>query len=342
MIRPRAGRLVAVFVAVTIALSSFGCAPEPDAPAVKAPASLTRITHNFNPSFTYGALMVAKEEGFFEQEGIELELVSLDSNSALAALAAGKLDVLSTGVRSSVFNLIQRGEPIQVVVGKGQAGSTCGAEAFVAPTAMAKRIAAAGGSPNGERVAIVRGGVAEFLTTQFLARHGLTTADVVAIPMPQGAPAWSRDEIDAVRLVGEPNLSILRSEGATSVVATADEVSPRHQSAFVVYGKRLLQDDPDLGRRFMRAYVRGVRQLNEGKTDRNVEILSRHMKLPADIIRQSCWVATRDDGRIDPRDVQPFLDWALEKQYLDGPVTRTWWNPAFLDDAIRALADRTQ
>jgi len=51
-----------------------------------------------------------------------------------------------------------------------------------------------------------------------------------------------------------------------------------------------------------------------------------------------CWSTTPNDGRIDPRDVQPFLDWALEKKYLDGPITATWWNPAFIDDATRSLS----
>jgi len=333
---------VSMGCAIALSCAASSCSREKSAPAPVAPAQRVRVTVNFNPSFTYGPLMIAKDEGFFEEEGIAIETVSLDSNSALAALTAGKLDVLSTGVRSSVFNLIERGEPIQVVVGKGQAKSSCGAEAFVAPNAMAKRIAAKGGSPKGERVAIVRGGVAEFLVAKLLAKHDLSNEAVTMVPMPHGAPAWSREEMDAVRLVGEPNLSILLSEGRTSVVATADEVAPRHQSAFVVYGKRMLRDDPDLGRRFMRAYLRGARQFNEGKSDRNVEILSRHMKMPPEIIRGACWATTADDGRVDPADVEPFLEWALAKGYLDAPVTATWWNPSFLDDALRSLDGKTQ
>ncbi len=301
-----------------------------------------RVTVNLSPSFTYGPLMIAMDEGYFEREGIAVETASLDPNSAVAALAAGKLDVLSCGVRSSVFNLIQRGELLQVVVGKGQARSSCGAEAFVAPLAMARRIAAAGGSPRGERVSMLRGGMGEFLLERYLAKHGLTEADVVTIALPHGAPVWSKDKIDAVRLVGEPNLSMLLRDGASAIVATSEEVAPRHQSAFVLYGKRMLRDDPDLGRRFLRAYIRGSRQFNEGKTDRNVEIMARYMKLPPEVIRQSCWFTTENDGRLDPRDVQPFLNWALEKKYLDAPITEVWWNPAFLDAAVQSLAGSAQ
>jgi NitT/TauT family transport system substrate-binding protein len=301
---------------------------------------MTVVTFNLNPTITYGPLMIALGEGFLEEEGITPKLVSLDSNSGLAALTAGKLDVLSTGVRSSVFNVIQRGAQVQVVVGKGHDHPTCTHEAFVAPAEMAKRIAASGGSLRGERVAMVRGGVVEFLTIQLLASRGLTLDDVVAIPLPQGTPVSSRDGIDAIRYVNEPLLSGLLAEGETTVIATPEEFSPGHQSAFVLFGQRLLHDDPELGRRVMRAYIRGLRQWDEGATDRNVELLARYTKLPPEIIRGICWTTTRDDGRIDPRDVQPFLDWALEQGYLDEPITAAWWNPDFIDAAARSLDDQ--
>ena len=331
-------RIVFAIFAMTLATGSWSCSRQPEEPAPAAASGRSKITLNFNPTMTYSPLMIARDEGYFDEEGIDVEMVSLDSNSALAALVAGKIDVLSSGVRSGVFNMIQRGETLQVVAGKGNQGDSCSPEAFIAPTAMAQRIAAAGGNLRGERVAIIRGGITEYLVEQLLAHQNLSVADVVAISMPHGAPASSRDKLEAVRYIGEPNLSLLLTEGSMSVVSTADQVAPRHQSTFVVYGKRLLQDDPELGRRFMRAYLRAVRQFNSGKSDRNVEILSRHTKLPPEILRQSCWTVTNDDSRLDKRDVQPFLDWALKKGYLDGPMTVEWWNPSFIDYASSSLA----
>jgi NitT/TauT family transport system substrate-binding protein len=180
-------------------------------------------------------------------------------------------------------------------------------------------------------VVLIRGGLAEFLTMRLLAQHGRTQNDVTILQMPQGSAASSRDKIDAVRVTSEPNLSAAVAEGWASVVATSESVAPSHQNSVLLYGKRLLHDDPELGRRFMRAYVRGVRRYNEGKTPRNVAILSRYTKLPPDVIRRACWISFANDGRIDPKNVQPFLDWALAARYLDAPVpVSTWWNPTFL------------
>lgn len=318
---------------------ALACSPKSE----RVAPTLTRVTFNVNPTMTYAPLVIAKEEGFFANEGIDAQLVSLDTNAALTALASGRIDVLSSGVRSGVFNMILRGQPMQVVADKGHSvAAPCAAEAFVAPVAMAKRIAAKNGDLRGERVAVLRGGVAEYLVTRLLARHNLTFADVVAIEMPQGTPFSSRNELEAVRLVGEPTLSALLKAGSASIVATSEDVASRHQNTFIVYGKRLLRDDPDLGRRFMRAYLRGVRRYNAGKTDRNVAIISRFTKLAPDITRTSCWPAIAGDGRIDPKNVQPFLDWALEQKYLDRPIAiAAWWNPAFVEAASKTGLNST-
>ncbi len=305
------------------------------------PVSAAKVRLNVNPTLTYAPIMIAKDEGFFAQEGIDAEFVSLDSNSAVAAAAAGKIDVLSAGLRSGIFNLIIKGVPLQIVADKGHADPRgCTSDAFIAPIETAKRIEAAGGSLRGERIALIRGGLMEYLTMRLLARRGLRPADVVVLQLPNGTAASSRDKLDAVRLTTEPNLSSAIGEGWAKIVATAGEVQPGHQNSVLIFGQRLLHDDPELGKRFMRAYLHGARRYGEGKTDRNVAILSRYTKLPPEVIRRACWIPISGDGRIDATAVQPFLDWALEQRYLDGPIaTSKWWNPTFVN-AAKAPAEK--
>src|SRR6185369_7081220 len=104
----------------------------------EAPISAKKVRLNVNPSMNYAPMMIAKDEGFFAQEGIDAEFVSLDSNSAVTAAVAGKIDVLSAGLRSGIFNMMLKGVPLQIVADKGhtEAGQ-CNPEAFIAPKAMA-------------------------------------------------------------------------------------------------------------------------------------------------------------------------------------------------------------
>lgn len=334
------GRSSAVALAALLTIACVG-AKEPAVPdnADNAAPRLTKVTLNINPTLTYAPLMIASDAGFFTQEGIDPELVSLDSNSAVAAAAAGKLDVLSAGIRSGVFNMMLKGVPLKIVADKGHSSpGVCAPEAFIATVGAARRIEAAGGSLRGERVALTRGGTVEFLIVRLLESRKLTTDDVVIVQMPQGSAASSRGKMDALRYISEPNLSASLAEGWAAVVASPEEVAPGHQTAVIVYGKRLFEDDPDLGHRFMRAYLRGVRRYNEGKTAENVATISRHTKLPPEIIRSACWTTISADGQIDPTAVQPFLEWALEQNYLDAAVTPAlWWDPTFIESAAPAV-----
>lgn len=323
-----------------IAIAVIGCHRDQGA-ATAARPRLTPVTLNINPTLGYGPLMIAHDEKFFEDEGIDARFVSLDSNSAIVAAASGKIDVLSVGMRAGIFNMMLKNMPLAIVADRGHSSAqNCVAEGFVAPTAVAKRVAAHGGSPRGERIATVRGGIAEMITSRFLERYHLKNTDVVMIQLPQGAsPTSVRPSEDLIQYVVEPNLSGALSEGRTKIIVSGEELMPGHSGSVLIYGKRLLHDDPDLGMRFMRAYLRGVHRYNEGKTDGNIAILSRYTKLPPEVLRRVCWTAIHNDGQIDPQRVQPFLDWALARRYLDGPIpTSKWWNPAFIDAANQRLA----
>ena len=313
-------------VALLLLLLALACAPA-ERPAARAN---DKVRLNLVPSMTYAPLVIAREEGFFAAEGIDPEFVNLDSNSGLLALQNGQLDVFSGAMRMGMFNMMRKGMPMRVVADKGHSAPLpCINEALVAPVAMADRIAAAGGRVDGQRIALTRGGLTDYLLDALLTKQN--AKDVVYIDLPQGSVASMRQDIDAIRHLSEPHLTSAVDEGRVKVIAKGEDLLPGHQIAVVLFGKRLLRDDRDLGKRFMRAYLRGVRQYNQGKTDRNVAIIAAHTKLDADVVRRSCWLAIAGDGRIRTDGVQDMLTWSLRRGYLDGPMLPDhWWDPSFL------------
>jgi NitT/TauT family transport system substrate-binding protein len=325
----------------TLALLLLVAACRREQPAAAPAKALQKVRVNVNPTLTYAPFMIAKEEKFFEQEGIDAELVRVDANSALVAVTTGQLDVVSGPIRSGIFNVMLRNAPLRIVADKGQLRPTdCVIEAFAAPDKIADRIQAAGGSVRGEKFSLIRGGFTEFMVDKFLAQQKLTRKDIGFIQIPQGDSAINaKTQIEAIRYVQEPNLSNGLSKGMYRVIASAESVAPGQQHGVVMYGKRLLYDDPDLGRRFMRAYLRGVRRYNEGKTKRNVEIIALHTKLPAEIIERSCWLPIANDGHIEMKSMNALLDWSLAQGYLDATVPLDkWWDPRFVDAANQSLA----
>ncbi len=294
---------------------------------------------NVTLSMVQAVPAIAKAEGFFADEGIDLELVRMDSNSALFAFGSERLDVITNPVRSGLFNMMARGVPFQLVVDNGHSGpGPCSMDAFTAPPELAERIRQSG--LRGQRVATIKGGLTEFLVGRLLAAHHLTTSDVELVEYPAGEAATGEFRVlDAVRLNFEPNLSRQREMGLIEVVFGTEELAPGYQRNVVGFGDRLLRRDPDLGRRFMRAWLRGIHQYNQGKTARNVEIISQATELPPDLIRKVCWPRISDDGVIRPGAVEPLLQWTREHGYLQVDIPRSrWWNPTFVEAANRDLA----
>ena len=324
--------------AAVLLLMCIACAEERK-PAAPKPA-LDKVRMNLNPSMAYAPFMVAREAGYFADEGIDIEFLRIDANSALMSMTRGDLDVLSGPVRSGIFNLMLRGVPLQVVADKGHSRpGPCTNEAFAAPAAIADRIAARGGDLRGEKFALLRGGITEHLLEELLAKRNAKLSEVELVQLPPGDYATSVSRrVDAIRYVQEPTLTSLVNQGLMKVIATSEEVAPGHQHGVVLYGKRML-GDRDLGVRFMRAYLRGVRRYNEGKNEQTIAAIGKHTQLPADLIRSSCWLSVSNDGRVRPEALQPLLDWAVQRDYLEQPISVSqWWNPTFVDEANRTLA----
>lgn len=328
-------RKLLVFAACLV-LTAAGCRRAPEKPAPPpAPKTLTPLRMNFAPSVSFAPFAIAKEEGYFEEEGIDAKIETLEINSALLAIVSKQVDIFAGPLRPGVFNLIVRGEKVAIVADKGHsAPGPCLPEAFVAPPAVAQRIARRGF--RGEKFTSGRGGFTEYLIDRLLVREHLERSAIESVNMPRGGDFLDPDrlKIEAVRYLTEPNLTNALANGMT-VVASAEELAPGHQVSAIVFGPRLLQDDPALGHRFMRAYLKAVRRYNEGKTERNVGIISRYTKLPPELIRKVCWQPIAPDGRIDAAALQDFVAWGRKYSYIEGDLPGALWDPRYVDAAAK-------
>lgn len=304
---------------------------------------LTLLKMNMTPALTYSAFFIARDEGYFEDEGLAVEFIPMHGDQVVMAATSGQLDVISMPIRPGIFNTILRGAALRIVADKGHsAPGPCIAEAFAAPPATADRIAKNGGSFRGERFVRQRADHTEYLIDRLLEKRGMTRDDIQYVDLSSSEYVTAlQDRIDAILYTSEPRISNLTSKGLVRRILTAEDLDPGYQYSVVTFGKRLLRDEPELGHRFMRAYLRGVRQYNLGKTDRNVEIISKYTKFPPEIIRRSCWVAIANDGRVHPESLRGYMAWALRMGYLDAEVPPSmWWDGTYVDAANRAK-DRT-
>ena len=330
MIRESLGRSrspVRLPVVMLFALSA-ACAneSEPERPLIRI---------GYTPYLTHGSMFIAAAEGFFDDQGIDVELVRMRSAAmGIPSLTQGDLDVVSGPMSPSLFNGVQRGAPLKLVLDKGTYREGCNAVALVAHSPLEER---AGIAPP------IRVGIGPEPFTTFrmerIAEHlgwRLEDLELHSLHAASRYEALASGRLD-VAMLSEPYLGRYTNDGG-EIWLTMWELFPDHQYSTFAFGPRLLDQDRDLGRRVATALLQGVRAQNRGKTDRNIEILQEALGWERELLEEACWAPMRDDGRINTESIEEFQEWALARGDLDEIVPPfVYLDSTFAEHARRVL-----
>jgi len=294
------------------------------------------------PFLGYAPYFIAEEEGYFAEQGLEIEFVKMGGTiKSIPALAQGDLDVLSGDISIGVLNAIARGGAIRIVSDKGYIDPAgCSYNALL--VRKNKKSKAEISSPEqlkGRQIAVTPRNSSEYYVEKLLKTAGLTLDDVRLknIPFPVRLKALETGAVDVIN-TGEPWITRSLRTGNAALWVSANEIIPEFQYAVIFYGPSLLNENPDAGRRFMTAYLKAARQYNEGKTDRNVEIVAKHTGLDRELVREACWSSIRKDGRVNVNSVIEFQEWCVEKGWLDSVIPEDrFLDRSFVEYANEAL-----
>jgi ABC-type nitrate/sulfonate/bicarbonate transport system substrate-binding protein len=235
--------------------------PMPLSPAVSLKAGLIGSTSD-------AGIYIGIEQGYFEQEGLRVEPEIVASTSVMVgSLAAGQLDVLGPLSSASIFNAAARQVPMRMVADKGSTPST---EWDFVSLMVRKELIDSGQVRDyrdlrGLTATLAgQGNAPEIELLKALERGGLTLADVnlSVISFPDMIAAFANRAVDA-GIVIEPFVSSIEAQGTAVRWRGVSEFYGNHQVAAVVYGPSLVEERPEVGRRFMVAYLRGLRAYND-------------------------------------------------------------------------------
>lgn len=283
-------------------------------------------------------VVIAAEEGHFADEGVEIAFERTQSVAEMVPLLeSGEIDVWVGSPTPALFAMMAAGVPVRVVADKGHVGTDCAYFAFVVrdevvaepgwdePDALTGRTFSVGSTAVQPNIYLDR----------VLAAHGLDRSDVTVehVAYPTTGEAVASGQVH-VGMIPEPLLSRALQGGGLQTTMPSQDVVPGMQIATIVFGPRLVEDDPDLGERVMRAYLKGVEQYAEGPTDRNIAIIGEETGLSDEILRTACWPAIRRDGSINAQSLVEAQEWAVEHDMQDDVVpAETFWDPRFVDAA---------
>jgi NitT/TauT family transport system substrate-binding protein len=314
--------------------------------AESAPRPLARIRAVVLPYVTSAPFFIAKEEGYFTEQGLDVEFVQMiQPMAAMGEVARGTIDITQVGTRIGAFNAMARGAEVRIVADKG--GFPKGGGVY-SGLLVRKDLLDASGKPDWSRIkgqwlSIDPTSFWGFLNERYFHRNGVKYDEfkMEELPVNVLSDAFAKKKV-AMATVAEPWLTQFVREGHVVVCSSDGDLAPNAHFSGVCFGPSLLVKNREAGVRFMVAYLKAVRQYNKGKTPRNLEILARYTGLGLETLKACTWPSIRNDGRLDPSGFVEFQRWGLSRKLADSVVVgRKLWDPSFVDEANRRLGKGT-
>jgi NitT/TauT family transport system substrate-binding protein len=289
---------------------------------------------------SYAPLFIAEAENFFAEQGIALEMVVMpDGGAGTPLIVAGRIDVLAGTGTPGLLNAIAAGANVRLVADKGSIPTEgCSQLALVGRPGI--DLAARSGPAMLRRVSPSRAVPAfDFFVDRTLADAHVDTSSIEVLHLSTTihGETLASAQIDAVATT-EPAVARLVDAG-NRVLRDAREVVPGLPYGFIVYGDRIRAND-DLAVRFMVAYLRGVRRYADGRTPRNLEIITAATGDEAALLARTCWASFRETG-IDTAAFLEFQRWSVRRGLLDRVLsTSEYWDGSFASQAVARLDAR--
>jgi len=295
------------------------------------------------PYITYAPYYIAIEEGFFAEQGIEVEVINMTvTEEVMPALSSGQVDVAGPLISVGVLNAIARGADVEIVADKGyiDPAAECVSFSLIGRSGLVE----AGGLETADQMAGMNVGVVpatwlEYYLAKVLETGGIGLDDIEShnTGSPSMVDALASEQLDVV-VNSEPWLTIFKSHGHGEVFGTGQEVLPGESVAVQVYGPNLLNENQELGVRFMAAYLKAVEQYAEGATERNLDIIEGFTELDRGLLENMCWPAINPTGEVLVDGVLDFQQFAVDRGYLDEIVpAEDFYDSSFLEEARKLL-----
>lgn len=274
-----------VALALALVMAVTGCGSQKDqAPAGKAPAEKIKFTVGYLPAVGHVLYFVAKEKGFYDEEGLDVELFQFtNSGEGLNAIKSGKLDTGSFGTAApQVF--ISKGTPFIIYGGMQSEG-----HGVVAKPENVDKFKTLQGFV-GSKVAVVRLATGDAIWRQALSKAGIdwkTQVTIQELDSPTAVlEAVKKGSADA-GLVWVPFTEMAEQQGL-KVVEWSAAYLDGHVCCRLVALEDTFKNKRDAFIRFSRAQIRAY-DFYINNQNETVDIVSKYVKLDKELLKKATY-----------------------------------------------------
>lgn len=281
------------------------------------------------------AVLLAMKRGYFAEEGIEATGTVFDSGGKMMApLGSGEIDVATGSANATLYNAVARGIGIKIVSGNGNAAPGYGHQILIVrkqhvDSGRFKTLA----DLKGMKVALPGPGTGGTSTlNQGLKTVGLSYKDIepVYLAYPNHVTAIANGAIDA-GLTTEPAATYAVRQGFAVRVVSNDVYYTYSDATHIVFSSIFAQKRPDVGRRFMRAFIKAMRfydgALADGglkgpNADAVIDVLTEYTELKdRSIYKVMNTQGSNPDAKLNLESLKIDFDFFKEQGWIEGDIS---------------------
>ncbi len=263
---------------------------------------------------------IADARGYFKDEGIQAEFVRMGGGDQIPAIVSGTADVTGTAIAAALYNAFARDLPLKMVADHGANLKDASAGGFVVRKDLADQFKGPA-SVKGWKVAEgVPESTPDVAMDKWLHTAGMSIKDIniVYLGFPETLQALTNKAIEAT-YYQEPFTTIAVNQGVAVRAVPAWEMYLNQQIAVVVFGPKM-NNDKALSQRYIRAYLRGVRDYVKGLIgkdkamfDQVVPILIEHTTVKdRTLFEKAIPSGLRPDGMPNVQSIKDDLDYFVK------------------------------
>jgi NitT/TauT family transport system substrate-binding protein len=313
--------------------------------ATPAPAlgELTQVTMGYVPVSIFAPVFVAKEKGYYAEQGLDVTLEPLPGGSDMVVLtASGDFDAGIGGAGPAFWNAMEQGLPLTVIAPGHAEGDPVATPLMISKEACESGAITSVADLKGKKVSVNARGATEYWLSQALATGGLTEDDIdlQTLAFPDAVAALASGAIDAA-MIGEPLATKAEQDGIAVRLASSFDVQDI-QPTLIFANDDWIAANPEAAQGLVTAYLKACRDLTGAgfKDPANLAIIEQYTQVPADLVADAVQPVYAVDGAFDVEGLNKLQRFFRDQELLEYDTDldpNSFIDTQFVDTAVEEL-----
>lgn len=310
--------LVALAGVASVVAALAGCSPSSSGPSSAGDGELTEVEVATYATSNMAAVHVGMQQGFFEEEGLEININEVGSGSEqITGLVSGTFDFVCVGY-PPLFTAAAEGMPLRILTGNDAGGTDADDDWQVTLTGADSDIASAEDLP-GKTVGVNQlKGTAEVMIRASLAEKGIDADEVefVEVPFTEVPAVLASGTVDAA-FATEPFITQVLDDGGKIIDTPYSDLGEHFPNGIWATSAQTASEEPEVTEAFRRAITKSL-EFSAENPDVVREVIPTYTSLPEEVVQKiRLPIFTAD---LDHEQIEKLLEYSQEYGVVKGDV----------------------